>query len=259
MVEEGTEQVFSSVLKKYSVDALAAGGAALLVSPFITIVDRSIIENASGIRPLKIGLKELLNQFLRHPIQFMRRKEFLLIYGLYSSTYLTANSIDTTCELVERDNQLPKFIGTTAVNMTLCIAKDREFTRMFGAIAPSSVPLATYALFAFRDSLTVAASFNFPKVMTHQLETRSNMQREHAEKVSQLFCPAAVQFISTPMHLLGLDLYNHRTKSSKARISFISTEYFKSTLARIGRIGPAFGIGGIGNKYFRDSLREEFI
>ena len=37
---------------------------------------------------------------------------------------------------------------------------------------------------------------------------------------------------------------------------FVKREYLKSTLARICRIGPAFGIGGVGNKYFRDTLRE---
>jgi hypothetical protein len=72
-----------------------------------------------------------------------------------------------------------------------------------------------------------------------------------ADMTAQLLSPAAIQFISTnPLHLLGLDLYNQSSNTNHR-----SKEYLKSTMARIGRIGPAFGIGGICNKKFRDKLR----
>lgn len=244
----------------YAGDVASAGMAALLVSPFITIVDRSIIENASGRQKLQLGLKQYFRDFTAHPMQFMRQKQFLLIYGLYTSTYVTANVIDTSCELMDKENQMPKFIGTTAVNMTLCIAKDREFTRMFGVIAPSSVPLATFGLFAIRDAMTVAGSFNLPKVVSKDyIQPKTNLSSSTADTASQLLCPALIQFLSTPMHLLGLDLYNNKNKPANQRMQFISKEYLKSTCARIARIGPAFGIGGIGNKYFRDSYRGKTV
>ncbi|DAZ97197.1 TPA: hypothetical protein N0F65_003828 [Lagenidium giganteum] len=257
LMKDAQQQQESALLlaKRLGVDFAAACAASFAVSPFITIVDRAIIENASGARPLARGLKDLSREFVTNPFQFMRRREFLLIFGLYSSTYVSANAIDSVCEWTETDSQMPKFIGTTAVNMSLCIAKDRAFTQMFGVIAPAAFPLASVGLFAVRDSLTVAASFNAPPVVAKKLEDEAGMSKSRAATAAQLLCPAAVQFISTPLHLLGLDLYNNKGAAVSQRLVFLQREYLKSAIARICRIGPAFGIGGVGNKYCRDQLR----
>ncbi|KAG7397497.1 hypothetical protein PHYBOEH_000649 [Phytophthora boehmeriae] len=241
--------------KRLAVDVGAAMAASFGVAPFITIVDRAIIENASGARPLGRGLRELSLDFVRHPLRFVGKREFMLIFGLYTATYVSANAVDTVCEFAEKDNQMPKFISTTAVNMSLCIAKDRAFARMFGVIAPAAFPLSSIGLFAVRDSLTVGASFNAPKVLSKKLQDDAQVEKSKANTIAQLVCPMAVQFISTPLHLLGLDLYNNKGQSIAKRASFVQREYLKSAFARIGRIGPAFGIGGVGNTYFRNNLR----
>ena len=67
----------------------------------------------------------------------------------------------------------------------------------------------------------------------------------------QLFCPVAMQFLTTPMHLLGLDMYNRPTSSWQNRYELIASNYRKTVLARIARILPAFGFGGLGNKRIR--------
>ncbi|KAE8906793.1 hypothetical protein PF005_g2354 [Phytophthora fragariae] len=244
-----------TLAKQLAADTVAAMAASLGVAPFITIVDRAIIENASGARPLGRGLKELGVEFLKHPLRFVGKREFHLIFGLYTATYVTANVVDSVCEFAETDNQMPKFIGTTAVNMSLCIAKDRAFARMFGVIAPTAFPLASIGLFAVRDSMTCGASFNAPKVLAREIEGKGLMDKANASTFAQLVCPAAVQFLSTPLHLLGLDLYNNKGHAAAQHVNFVRREYFKSVLARVGRIGPAFGIGGVGNAYFRNSLR----
>ncbi|GMF21408.1 unnamed protein product [Phytophthora fragariaefolia] len=245
----------ATLAKQLVADTLAAMAASLGVAPFITIVDRAIIENASGARPLGRGLKELSVEFLKHPLRFVGKREFHLIFGLYTATYVTANVVDSVCEYAEADNQMPKFIGTTAVNMSLCIAKDRAFARMFGVIAPAAFPLTSIGLFAVRDSMTCAASFNAPKVLAKKIEDNGVMDKATAGTFAQLVCPAAVQFVSTPLHLLGLDLYNNKGHAVAKRVSFVQREYVKSVFARVGRIGPAFGIGGVGNTYFRNTLR----
>ncbi|KAF1772497.1 hypothetical protein JG687_00007916 [Phytophthora cactorum] len=241
--------------KQLVVDTAAAMAASLGVAPFITIVDRAIIENASGARSLGRGLKELSADFVKHPLRFIGKREFHLIFGLYTATYVTANVVDSVCEYAETDNQMPKFIGTTAVNMSLCIAKDRAFARMFGVIAPAAFPLTSIGLFAVRDSMTCGASFNAPKVLAKKIEDKGLMEKSGANTFAQLVCPAAVQFLSTPLHLLGLDLYNNKGHTMARRVGFVQREYVKSVLARIGRIGPAFGIGGVGNAYIRNTLR----
>lgn len=145
-----------------------------------------------------------------------------------------------------------KFLATTVFNMGLCIYKDKQFTRMFGASASRPLPKLCYFLFAARDSLTIAASFNAPPYVSAFLQNSSWATPEKtANVIAQLFSPAVVQFASTPVHLYALDLYNRPTATWPMRGQLIRKEYFKSTLARVGRIGPAFGIGGVGNSFVR--------
>ena len=65
-----------------------------------------------------------------------------------------------------------------------------------------------------------------------------------------------MQLFSTPLHLFGLDLYNRPNISLTERFSFIRTQYFKTAVARMSRILPAFGIGGIINRYTRIAGKE---
>ena len=61
-----------------------------------------------------------------------------------------------------------------------------------------------------------------------------------------------MQLLSTPLHLHGLDLYNRNTALSvNEKIAFVKREYLKTSLARMARILPAFGIGGVLNKKVR--------
>merc|ERR1712232_555327 len=139
--------------------------------------------------------------------------------------------------------------------MTSCIAKDRAFTRMFGTKAPTGLPMTTYGLFAARDMATVFASFTLPPIVHPILSKKYGMSEERAKNIAQLSCPVAIQLVSTPMHLLGLNLYNEPQAGVTDRLRFIGREYVKSTLARCGRIFPAFGIGGVLNR----KCREEYF
>jgi hypothetical protein len=84
---------------------------------------------------------------------------------------------------------------------------------------------------------------------------------------AQFAAPAAIQLLSTPLHLLGLDLYNRPSGSggtaggsAVAKVSWrerwllIRSRWLASTAARIGRIVPAFGVGGVVNYKVRQSL-----
>ncbi|CAG8617266.1 3769_t:CDS:2 [Acaulospora morrowiae] len=249
----------NTLAKKFGVDVFAAALAAFIVSPFITIIDRSIIENASGRATLSTSLKKGFHSLFSRPFAFIRTPSFLLVFGVYSATYSTANTIDTICSFASRDSQTPKFIGTTLVNLSTCIYKDRAFTRMFGMVAPKGLPLGTYGLFAARDSLTIAASFNLPDGVSARLRD-SQFLRDHgvpisyetSQNVAQILCPAIMQIFSCTFHLLGLDLYNRPKMSLNERIEFLKRIYVKTAITRIARIGPAFGIGGVANRMIRE-------
>ena len=61
-------------------DALAAGAAGALVAPIITIIDKGIMENASGRHPLGESLKKSARELLLKPHRFLTSKPFALIF-----------------------------------------------------------------------------------------------------------------------------------------------------------------------------------
>lgn len=261
-------------------DALSAGAAASMVAPLISIIDRSIMENVSGRRSLVDSVKSsLLNLVLRpHTIVFAR--PFALICMVYGGTYLTANTLDTATSTV-RDRPATlvtsgtaKFAASSTANTGLGIYKDQVFARMFGppGATPRPVPLPSYLLFTLRDCLTIFASFNVPILLAPWLNSRlsADVQRKvTGQTLAQFVAPAAAQVFTTPMHLLGLDLYNRPRYCSTCpaaaasptmaeRWSLVRSNWAISVAARVCRIVPAFGIGGVVNykvrRHFMDKL-----
>lgn len=65
---------------RVGVDALSAGAAAALVAPLITMIDKGIIENASGRNTLKESLKQSAKELMLRPHHFIASRPFLLIF-----------------------------------------------------------------------------------------------------------------------------------------------------------------------------------
>lgn len=65
---------------RVGVDAMAAGSAGVLVAPIITMIDKGIIENASGRNTLKESLKKTAREMLTRPHRFVGSKPFVLIF-----------------------------------------------------------------------------------------------------------------------------------------------------------------------------------
>jgi hypothetical protein len=61
-------------------DALAAASAGVLVAPIITMIDKGIIENASGRNTLGESLKKSAMELLLKPHRFVASKPFVLIF-----------------------------------------------------------------------------------------------------------------------------------------------------------------------------------
>nr|OQO21059.1 hypothetical protein B0A51_11466 [Rachicladosporium sp. CCFEE 5018] len=239
--------------KRLGVDALSAATAGGLVAPLICMIDKGIIENASGKRSISASLLASATTLFTRPHRFLTSKPFLLIFAVYTGTYLTANTLDTTLSTVRKKDAAtatsgaPKFFATSAANMSLSLYKDSQFTKMFGTVSARPVPPVTYALFAVRDSLTIFASFNLPTVISPRL-AEVLPAAIPAASTAQFLAPAAIQLLSTPFHLLGLDFYNRNgdTKMGE-RFSKVRQDWGMSSLARMCRIVPAFGVGGVVN------------
>jgi len=189
-----------------------------------------------------------------HPAYFFRQPSFLFIWGVYSGTYIVANSIEATYERSNQSSFYPKFLGSSVANITLSVLKDKAFAKMFADPSkPTPKPMAftSYACFASRDSMTILASFSLPGLISAQMQNKFEMSKSNSDTIAQLITPVTMQIFNTPFHLLGLDLYNRKDAQISERRQFIQREYLKTMLARMARIFPAFGIGGVVNKSIR--------
>jgi hypothetical protein len=185
-----------------------------------------------------------------------------VIQSLYFGTYFTANTIDTVSSTLHHTAPssttagTPKFLATSTTNLALCLYKDNKFTQLFAASSGPTrpVPLPTFALFTVRDCLTIFASFNLPPLLAPRFEAHMGEEvRKYVGGASaaQFVAPAAVQIASTPLHLLGLDLYNRPGVGGGERASVVLKNWGVSAIARMCRIVPAFGVGGVVNTKVR--------
>jgi hypothetical protein len=138
--------------------------------------------------------------------------------------------------------------------MSLGLIKDRNFARLFGTGSPRPVPLPSFILFSARDAMTICFSFIIPSRISPYMPQNPLLR---PEVCAQFLAPATCQLFSTPLHLLGLDLYNRGGKQGfQQRWKAIKTNYWQSSAARMCRIVPAFGFGGVANIEVRKSLME---
>ncbi|GAB1744094.1 hypothetical protein NU219Hw_g1126t2 [Hortaea werneckii] len=246
--------------RRIMTDAACAATAGGLVAPVILTVDKAIIENASGKRQMMDSIKASFTALFTRPHRFLTSKPFAIIFMVYSGTYLTANTLDTfKASLAGKPASTvtsgpSKFAATSTANLSLGLYKDSQFTKMFGTVSsPRAVSPLTYGLFAIRDCLTIFASFNLPPLIAPNLPL-SDVAQQYVSRASaaQFLAPAAVQLISTPFHLLGLDLYNRNGGTPlHDRMRKVRLDWLKSSFARMGRIVPAFGVGGVVNNRLR--------
>ena len=174
----------------------------------ISIVDKAIVSNASGLEPLLPCLINGIKTLFTKPVYFFKQPSFLFICGVYGGTYTVANSIEAICERRSTSSFYPKFVGSSFANVSLSVLKDRAFARMFGTGDPKPMGMTSMGLFATRDTMTILASFSLPGLISQRMQDQMNYSKGSADNLAQLFTPVTMQIFSTPLHLYGLDLYN---------------------------------------------------
>ncbi|KAJ3242317.1 hypothetical protein HDU81_005069 [Chytriomyces hyalinus] len=238
-----------------SIDIVAALATSAVVAPFVAIIDRSIISNASGRMPLMAGLQDGFRTLATRPALLARQPSVVAVFSVYAITYITANSSETIAVSVNADPLLPKFLASSTVNIAACVYKDKLLAHWCSLGPARPFPMGSYGLFGLRDSLTVAASFSLPPYLSNMLQSNTSMSKTSCDSISQLALPCMVQLISTPIHLLGLDYYNNPSATVVQRAQVVRRDFIPSTLARMGRILPAFGFGGLVNNKTRTTLK----
>lgn len=236
---------------------------------FIAHFSRAIMQNASGQAPLLCSVARSASTFLLRPHHIIFSKPFWLIVMLYGGTYMTANSVDTLSSTLSNKSAscvssgTAKFAAASATNSCLSLIKDTKFVKLFGPSGPPrTVPLFSYALFSMRDCITIFASFNLPPLLGPIITRHMSAELQrgiNGQTIAQFAAPATAQLLSTSLHLLGLDLYNRQDSkvSWHNRWCSIRKNWAISSAARICRILPAFGIGGVVNSQMRENLMQK--
>lgn len=221
---------------------------------------------------MRILLWANLRPVFRSPIRFLGSRTTRLLFSVYFGTYTTANIIDSAADRSpEMYGPIPpatvKLLGVSAVSTGLKAYKDSRLTQMFGAVRRMSVPPPSYLLFTIRDVLTIYGCIVIPPILAQRLDNVPSTVKDQFSlstlqtraRVSQLMLPLMVQFVSTPIHLLALDLYNRQNKLSvSARLARVGRDLPLAVPTRMLRILPAFGVGGLLNAEVRTAMRRVF-
>nr|POF01406.1 putative membrane protein [Quercus suber] len=259
-VKQSTYHEQKALLKALVVDVTSAVVAGIGVAPIVTVIDLAVTEVAFGHKPFLDSVRAAMPKLICRPHRILLTRPFCYMFLLYAGTYTAANLIDTVSTDVEgrrsgaMTSSLTKLSTVSAVNVGLSLAKDNQFAKMFGTTSTRPLPLVSYAPLILRDALTIAASFNLPPVLAENLpESWDNVVSRLT--ITQLAAPAASQLIATPLHLLGMDLYNRpASQSLKQRIVHIRRACMSTTLARMLRVLPGLGLGNIINTNTRTTL-----
>jgi len=246
------------IARRVALDWGAGIMAAFTASPIIMAVDKAVVEGTSGSKGVFQSFFGTLKDSIKNPIALIKSREFLWIFGVYATTYMAANSIDSVCKIMQMSDVIPKLIGVTAVNMTMSILKDRAFALAFGRAVSHKVPMISYGLWLFRDVLTMGAAFVIPSRASKYLQDNHGMEKGAADKVSLVSFPILFQVFLAPVHMLGIDFFNFKERAFKERIDFLKPKYISTVGIRMLRMGAAYGIGGVNNRSFRDKLVSHF-
>jgi len=275
---------------KLAGDALVAAAVTFGVSPFLTIIDRAIVESTAGTNSVLSSTAKSMKSMARNPVEYFKSPTFLMMWAVYSATYTTANAFKTLEEhsTYRMDRSAPSgtnvgsnnsnqnknasmfkaaaFLGTTVVNSSASILKDRAYAKMFsGASSSKSVPRTTYALWMMRDLSVIGSSFLLPDLVSARMVENYNMDRDRARNLCQIGLPVLAQFVAGPFQYLGLDVYNRSLKGlSKTdalldRSRQLSKGIAPVIAARIARIIPGYSIGGVANTKLRSAWRETLL
>ncbi|PKY01161.1 hypothetical protein P168DRAFT_299475 [Aspergillus campestris IBT 28561] len=127
----------SRLVECLTADALVAAGSATLVTPAVMILDRLVVEKSSHNQPLLPAFRRHLWLSITQPATFLTSRPSLLVWGLYTATFATANATDTVLSQVyphmdQAIAGLTTFLSTFVVNSSVGIWKDVKFAQLFG-------------------------------------------------------------------------------------------------------------------------------
>lgn len=233
----------------------AAATASFTAAPLVTTIDSAITKTAANAgTALGPAILKEAAVLRRQPMSYITSVPNRWLFMLFFGTFFPANIADTCSHALGISPTVPVLLASTTGNMLMSSAKDFAFARRFSVAPPRAAPLAMLLCFLLRDGLSSAAFFTMPPRLSSELQARVGWSRGTSDVAAQLVMPVAMQVPCSPLHLLGLDVYNTPHASPVERLTRVAQQLPATTAARAIRIVPAFGLGGILNKRMRHRL-----
>jgi hypothetical protein len=85
--------ISSSLLLKLAGDVFVGCTVALGISPVLTVIDKAIVQKAAGTHGVLQSSWNSFGNLVKNPVQYFRSPMFLLMWGVYASTYCTGKWI----------------------------------------------------------------------------------------------------------------------------------------------------------------------
>ena len=221
------------------------------VTPIMTIIDTAVIKSQISNKSFLETIKNSMNEYKNGNLPF--RYPATVMFGVYYSTYATANLTEYYCKCNNINYKIPTIITTSIVNICAIAYKDKEYAKLFTSCNKKQFPKLSFLLFGIRDTITISSSFVWKKDAINYMEKSLSMEHKKADFLASLFVPVIAQTISTPIHILSLDLYCRPNESINNRITNIIYKYPSICTGRMLRVIPAFGVGGFINDMLRQS------
>jgi hypothetical protein len=106
------------------------------------------------------------------------------------------------------DPAISKLLAVFLVNTTFSLVKDKALTQHLGHGEARDFPVSSLGLFFLRDIIAMASAFTIPPIFGKWIEKNWGYSETTSLRIAQLTSPVVIQLVATPIHLLGLDLYN---------------------------------------------------
>jgi len=207
------------------------------ISPIMTIIDCSVIKSQINNLTFSSSIKSTIDDFSKKKINIFR--PVVIMNSVYFSTFATAN----ISEKYFRENKLYTLFSTSLVNVLTINYKDKEYASIYKK--NYKFPKVSYFLFSIRDVMTIYSCFILKKDLRDKFETR--FSKNIAEIISSISAPLFIQLLTTPLHILSIDIYQRPNMKIRERVKKIQEIYKSVCLGRMLRVIPAFCVGGFIN------------
>jgi hypothetical protein len=87
-----TPFITSNLLSKLAGDVVVACTVALGISPILTVIDKAIVQKAAGTHGVWQSSWNSIGNIVKNPGTYFRSPMFLMMWGVYASTYCTGKS-----------------------------------------------------------------------------------------------------------------------------------------------------------------------